>query len=240
MHKHAICNSVAFVGFLLVVGTSSVHGRIPWGKLGSFCNNDTSRGDPNLIPIEQGPPRLIRTIENGALYQVGAGEDQSWLVHVWGMTGYDYGVAYGTLLSEQVQKFMPQVYQYLEQQIIDNLEQLKLPKWLKEVVVDKGMTFALDALNALAEPHMEKEIYQELRGIADATKVDYKLLVRLHLFGELTRGKQVFDASASIRFVRVQLSAHCSDFGARRHWVARRSRCALWTGTPMAVCKTFR
>ena len=217
---------VTFVCLLLVAGTSVVHGRIPFGKLGSFCNNDTSRGDRNLLPIEQGPPRLIRTIENGALYQVGVGEDQSWLVHVWGMTGYDYGVAYGTLLSEQVQQFMPKVYQYLEQQIIDNLDRIKLPTWLKEIVVDKGMTFALDALNALAEPHMEKEIYEEIRGIADATKVDYKLLVRLHLFGELTRGNLIFDASVSIRFVRVQLSVHSSDSGARQHWAARRSRCA--------------
>ncbi|CAF4225590.1 unnamed protein product, partial [Rotaria sordida] len=40
-----------------------------------------------MLPIADDPPRLIRTVPNGLLYQVGVGEDQSWLVHVWGMNG---------------------------------------------------------------------------------------------------------------------------------------------------------
>ena len=154
-----------------------------------------------MLPIESGSPRLIRTIKNGALYQVGVGEDQSWLAHVWGETGYDYGYAYGTLLSEQINKFMPMVYRHLEQEIIDNLDNIKLPKWLKEVVVDKGLGVALDLQDALAEPFMEKEIYQEIHGMADATKMDYKLLRRLHMFGELTRGKETNDVSTSMRLM---------------------------------------
>jgi hypothetical protein len=189
------------VVLLLVVRTSLVESRITPKNIGSFCVNDTSRGDPNMLPIESGPPRLIRTIKNGALYQVGVGEDQSWLAHVWGETGYDYGYAYGTLLSEQINKFMPMVYRHLEQEIIDNLDNIKLPKWLKEVVVDKGLGVALDLQDALAEPYMEKEIYQEIHGMADATKMDYKLLRRLHMFGELTRGKRPNEASTYLHLM---------------------------------------
>ncbi|CAF4319383.1 unnamed protein product, partial [Rotaria sordida] len=67
-----------------------------------------------MLPIADDPPRLIRTVPNGLLYQVGVGEDQSWLVHVWGMNGYDYGFAYGTLLSEQIIQFFPKLYAYPE------------------------------------------------------------------------------------------------------------------------------
>ncbi|CAF4971758.1 unnamed protein product [Rotaria sp. Silwood1] len=154
----------------------------------SFCVNDTSRGDPNMLPIADGPPRLIRTVPNGLLYQVGVDEDQSWLVHVWGMNGYDYGFAYGTLLSEQIIQFFPKAYAYLEKEIIDHLEFLKLPKWVKQLIADEGLAFALDMQNSLAQVYVDPEIYRELHGIADATKIDYDLLLRLHMFGELTRG----------------------------------------------------
>ncbi|CAF1325629.1 unnamed protein product [Rotaria sp. Silwood1] len=154
----------------------------------SFCVNDTSRGDPNMLPIADGPPRLIRTVPNGLLYQVGVDEDQSWLVHVWGMNGYEYGFAYGTLLSEQIIQFFPKAYAYLEKDIIDHLESLKLPKWVKQLIADEGLAFALDMQNSLAQVYVDPEIYRELHGIADATKIDYDLLLRLHMFGELTRG----------------------------------------------------
>ncbi|CAF4856799.1 unnamed protein product, partial [Rotaria sp. Silwood1] len=103
------------------------------------------------------------------------------------MNGYDYGFAYGTLLSEQIIHFFPKLYAYLEQEIIDHLEHLKLPKWLKQLIADEGLAFALDMLNLLAQPYVDPEIYRELRGIADATKIDYDLLLRLHMFCELTR-----------------------------------------------------
>ena len=193
-----IDNCYLVIVVLLVARSCLVESRFMQKNIGSFCVNDTSRGNPNMLPIESGPPRLIRTIKNGALYQVGVGEDQSWLAHVWGETGYDYGYAYGTLLSEQINKFMPMVYRHLEQEIIDNLDNIKLPKWLKEVVVDKGLGVALDLQNALAEPYMEKEIYQEIHGMADAAKMDYILLRRLHMFGELTRGKRTQKGSVYI------------------------------------------
>ena len=176
------------VNILLVVETSFALNRFSLENLGSFCVNDTPHGTPNMFPIESSPPRLIRTIENGSLYQVGSGEDQSWLVHVWGSSGYDYGFAYGTLLSEQINQLLPHAYAYLEQEIIDNIDNIKLPKWFKALVVDNGLAFALDVQNTLVHSYMEEDIYNELRGISDAAKIDYTLLVRLHMFEELFRG----------------------------------------------------
>jgi len=176
------------VNILLFVETSFALNRFSFENLGSFCKNDTPYGTPNMFPIESGPPRLIRTSQNGSLYQVGAGEDQSWLIHVWGSSGYDYGYAYGTLLNEQINQLLPNAYAYLEQEIIDNIDNIKLPKWFKALVVDNGLAFALDVQNTLVHSYMEEEIYNELRGIADGAKIDYTLLGHLHMFEELFRG----------------------------------------------------
>jgi hypothetical protein len=80
-------------------------------------------------------------------------------------------------------------YAYFEQEILDRAAQLKVPQWLKELIVSKGLSFALDVQNTLAKRYMEKEIYAEMCSISDASKIDFKLLVRMHMFGELMRGK---------------------------------------------------
>jgi len=185
---------LVFLCLALVVETSVGSNGFSFKNLGSFCKNDTPNGPPNTLPIEKGPPRLIRNVENGSLYQIGVGDDQTWLVHVWGMNGYDYGFAYGTLLAEQINKLLPNAYEYFEKEILDSVENLKLPEWFKKLVVDEGLGVALDLQNSFVHNYMDPEIYNELHGISDGAKIDYKLLVRLHMFGELTR-------------------AHCSYYG---------------------------
>lgn len=91
-----------FVGLFVAVQTSCAHRTSSRKDIGAFCTNDTARGDPNLIPSEGGSPKLVRTVENGSLYSIRAGEDQLWLVHVWGNSGYDYGFTYGTLLKAKI------------------------------------------------------------------------------------------------------------------------------------------
>ncbi|CAF3637461.1 unnamed protein product [Rotaria sordida] len=177
------------IGVLFLVGTSFNHEINSRKNVGAFCANDTSQGDPNLNPIDDSPPELIRTVENGSLYTIGTGEDQFWLVHVWGNSGYDYGFAYGTLLKEQIRQMQPIAWAHFEQKIIDELDKLKLPKWFEDIVASKGLAFALDFQNTLVEAYIDKEIYQEMRGIADAANVDYVAIRRLHMLGEITRGR---------------------------------------------------
>jgi hypothetical protein len=176
-------------GLVLVIQISSSHKTGSIKNVGAFCANDTSHGDPNLIPIDQSEARLISKVENGTLFQIGAGEDQVWLIHVYGNTGYDFGYAYGTLLRDQIHKVLPRAWAHFEQQIIDSLKDLHLPKWFEDLIADKGLSFALDVQNDLVRQYMDEEIYNELRGISDAAQMDYKTVVRLHMLGEITRGK---------------------------------------------------
>jgi len=176
-------------GLVLVIQISSSHKTGSIKNVGAFCANDTSHGDPNLIPIDQSEARLISKVENGTLFQIGAGEDQVWLIHVYGNTGYDFGYAYGTLLRDQIHKVLPRAWAHFEQQIIDSLKDLHLPQWFEDLIADKGLSFALDVQNDLVRQYMDEEIYNELRGMSDAAQIDYKIVVRLHMLGEITRGK---------------------------------------------------
>ena len=179
---------LVLIELLIFAQTSYGYGEDYLTNLGAFCSNDSSLGDPNLNPVDDSAPKLVRTVENGTLYTVGTGEDQFWLVHVWGDSGYDYGYAYGTLLKEQIAALSPLAWAHFEQRVMNELDKLKLPKWFEEIIADKGLAFALDFQNTLVEAYMDGEIYAEMHGIADAANVDYVAVRRLHMIGELTRG----------------------------------------------------
>lgn len=178
------------IALLVLIQSIAAHKTLSIKNVGAFCANDTSHGQPNLIPIDDSPARFVGKVENGTLYQIGAGEDQIWLIHVYGHSGYDYGYAYGTLLREQINKVLPRAWAHFEQQIIESIEFLKLPKWFMDLVADKGLAFALDFQNALVERYIDKEIYAEMRGISDAAQIDYATVRRLHMLGEITRGRE--------------------------------------------------
>lgn len=178
----------ALLGLSILVQSGHTENVHSLKNLGAFCSNDSSLGAPNLNPIDDSPAMLIRTIENGSLYTIGTGDDRLWLVHVWGEGGYDYGFAYGTLLKEQIIQLLPRAWAHFEQRVIDELDQLKLPQWFVNLVATKGLAVALDFQNALVETYVDKEIYQEMRGIADAANVNYESIRRLHMLGEITRG----------------------------------------------------
>lgn len=182
------CFSVLILLFCFGLGhTHKTHSR---KNVGAFCANDTSHGVPNLIPIDDSPARLVDRVENGTLYQIGSGEDQVWLIHVYGDSGYDYGFAYGTLLKDQIHKVLPRAWAHFEQEILDALKDLKLPKWFEDLVADQGLSVALDFQNALVEGYIDQEIYAEMRGLSDAAQIDYATVRRLHMLGEITRGEK--------------------------------------------------
>jgi len=186
---HQIRLSYVLFGLFLVIQTTFSHKTGTLKNVGAFCANDTALGEPNLIPIDESQARLINKVENGTLYQIGSGEDQVWLIHVYGNTGYDFGYAYGTLLRDQIHKMVPRAWAHFEQEILDSLKDLKLPLWFEKLVADEGLPIALDVQNDLVKEYLDEEIYNEMRGIADAAQMDYKTLVRLHMLGEITRGR---------------------------------------------------
>ena len=91
---------------------------------------------PNTTPIDRTPLKLLRQVPNGKLYLAGSGEDTIYVVHVYGRQGppsflpslnsprfsttgdpYDWGVAEGLLLKNEINYVLPNFLIHLEQTI---------------------------------------------------------------------------------------------------------------------------
>jgi isopenicillin-N N-acyltransferase-like protein len=88
---------------------------------------------------------------------------------------------------------MTSLWNYIEKQIKVKLD--KIPKQFRKLVADKSIGAVLDLTYYITRPFTNNKYYQEMKGIADASGVDFKTLRRIHLIGEVKKG-------------------HCSMFGA--------------------------
>jgi len=158
------------------------------------CHGQATLGPPNLYPIVDGitHSQLVRTVPNGKAYVVTLPHNNSAeasnisLIHVWG-TAYQMGYAHGQMMGESVREVATKVWTYLEQEVAKDLPGY-LPEWLRELISDVGLTLALDLTYEATYAWTGSYFYDELRGIADASKADYTTLLRIHMLAGLTQG----------------------------------------------------
>lgn len=124
---------------------------------------------------------LVRTVPNGKLYALG--DDDVSLVHVWGEP-YDWGLAHGTLLKEELNKFFPDVMKYLEVQLIEKAANNSALAWIAKV----GLDAALDLSYEATKRYTPDYAMEEIRGLADGCDRDVNEIRRVMWLGELTRG----------------------------------------------------
>jgi len=152
----------------------------------AYCSGKPSpNAQPNMMPILTGVPVLLNTTANGKLYMIGTGDDAVPLLHVWG-TPYQMGFAQGTLMRAQLNQFFPTLLKYLIEEVAQALS--KLPTWLGDFVAKYGIEVALQLFVDMTRPYSGEYFYDELQGIADASGIDVKLLQRVHMIGEITKG----------------------------------------------------
>ena len=154
-------------------------------------NNFT--GPENTIPVDLSNPVYVRSVQNGDLYTVGANEnDRVHLLHVYGSTGYEFGFAAGQLLGPEMNSTLQTAYDYFGSQIMQAakgiIDKYHIPPAIADMIVDKGLDFVLDWQAAEAKPFMDPSIFDEMRGMAAAAGIDYKMILRVHMIGEVTRG----------------------------------------------------
>lgn len=85
-------------------------------------------------------------------------------------------------------EFIDNTWQYFEEQIDGVLPQF-FPKWLQDMIANAGLDIALDLTELATMEYTDPKIFDELKGIADGSGVDYKRLVRVHMIAGLTQGK---------------------------------------------------
>lgn len=82
---------------------------------------------------------------------------------------------------------IPEVWNYLKTEFEGALPK-KVPAFLRQPLSGIVTGAALDLTYAITRAYTNKKYYEEMRGIADASGVPLKLIRRIHMIGELTKG----------------------------------------------------
>lgn len=168
---------VAFVSLLQFSEAAECHGK------------PSPTAKPNNNPIYVDPPSFVKSVPNGKLFTVGIGEDEINIVHVWG-TPYEMGYAQGELMKDVASTFIDDVWTYLEEEAIEAINSTVpgFRQWFLEDIANWGLDVALDLEIDVTRKYTGQYFFDELKGLADASGVDYKKLERVQLLGELTKG----------------------------------------------------
>jgi len=89
-------------------------------------------GQPNVLPVWDGEPKLVATNKNGLKYVIDAVDPPLNLVHVYG-TPYEMGFARGTLMKEEITQLIPDVFAYFKAEIDQYI--FFLPKSWQEAII---------------------------------------------------------------------------------------------------------
>ena len=100
------------------------------------------------------------------------------------------GLAQGELLKEQIAKFMTGTFDYLLSQV--DLPGVILPPDLAELLLLKGMDAVLDQYAAFTDPFTPQSNFDEMKGLADGSGVDFDTIHRLNLFPEISKASCSF------------------------------------------------
>jgi len=173
-------------------------------SFGAYCSGKpNSNALPNSFGSVAAEPQLIGATDNGKLYTVGPDDQQFYLVHIYG-DPYQMGYAHGTLLRPQIQAFVTEVWQY----ILDEIPLHEIYPELANFTVEEALQLQADA----TRPYTPDYWFEEIRGLADATGLDYDSILRIHMLPELTKGScSMFgawgNATASLQGKLLQLRA---------------------------------
>jgi hypothetical protein len=165
-----------------------------WFQLANsaYCHGNPEAGErTNDFPIVDEPLTFVRSVKNAMLFEAGPANARFPVVHVWG-TPYEMGFAQGTLMKKDIVSFVTKTWDYLISEIVQELNGDRMPEWLKEMIISKGMDRALDWTRRTTEAYTPQAYFDEVQGLADATGLDYDLLYRLQMFPELTKAQCSF------------------------------------------------
>merc|ERR1712131_366819 len=153
--------------------------------LGAFCHGGPKPDAPqNEMPILDSPPVFDREIKNAKLYWSDSGNNKISIVHVWG-TPYEMGFAQGRILKDRLTQFMTGLWDYMIDEITHEINGLNpdLPPEFVEDVANNGLEWALDKTVNITAPFTGEYFDQELRGMSDASGLEFAMMQRIHMLG---------------------------------------------------------
>jgi len=146
---------------------------------------------PNTNPIYTLAPTFVTSVPNAQLWTVGEGQNTVPIVHLWG-TPYEKGYAHGLLMKDRASTFISAVWAYLELQVeqaVNGSDPGVFSNATLELIANYGLDGALDITSDLTVASTGQYFFDQMRGMSDSSGVDYDTLRRVHMIGELTRGR---------------------------------------------------
>lgn len=121
----------------------------------------TKRTDDRIIKAEF---KELAMLEHGKLEMTGQGDDQIRVLTLWG-TPYEMGIAFGTLLKNEIAEHVPQLIQTMTQKAGVSIEYL-------------------DQVFEQVKPYIANYFIEEMQGIADGSGLNFQDVIRANLIGE--------------------------------------------------------
>ncbi len=142
----------------------------------AYCSGKPDPGErTNDFPIIDEELTFVKSVKNAMLFEGGPANARFPVVHVWG-TPYEVGFAQGTLRKKEIAEFVGKVWGYLLSEGVQSLSDDRLPEWLKVMILNKGFKRALEWTRRTTEAFTPQAYVDEIRGLADATGIDYDTL----------------------------------------------------------------
>jgi len=139
-------------------------------------------GKLNTLPINENDLVFVKSVPNGKLYQTKNIDPPINVIHVYG-TPYEMGYAHGSVVKPYVSELMKEVLVYLEKQVDEAIH--FLPEWLRNVIEVEGVEAALELTYVATRSYTKDYFFEEMRGIADGSGMDYQTVINLHMLPEL-------------------------------------------------------
>ncbi|CAM9298062.1 unnamed protein product [Ectocarpus fasciculatus] len=157
----------------------------------AYCNGAPDEGTRTSdLAIFDEEPTFVRSVKNAALYEAGPANARFPIVHVYG-DAYEVGYTQGLLQKDYLKEFISTTYQYFVDLALEEMGDA-MPKIFQEMIILGGLNAALDWAAEVTAPYTPQEFYDELRGLSDASGIDYQVLLRLNLYPELTKAQCSF------------------------------------------------
>jgi isopenicillin-N N-acyltransferase-like protein len=157
----------------------------------AYCGGSPDAGErTSQYPIFDEAPTFVRQVKNGMLFEAGPANARFPVVHLWG-NAYEVGYAQGQLMKDEVTNFVRKTNTYLIEEIVSSLGD-HFPDAAKALVIEIGMEKALAKTAEWTAPFTSQPFYDEVRGLADATGLNYDMLYNLQMFPELTKAQCSF------------------------------------------------
>lgn len=181
---------------------------------GAYCNMQSNEtGPPNLFPIRDTKATLTHlrsfvgkdlvTQGAGDLFQAGdktdaaSGGAYTYVLHLYTTpgtnSGYGWGYAAGKLLASEIDATLNGAWSYFRDEIANEINgtatKYNIPPAIVNWIAEIGLEAALDSQFNDDKPFIADSFINEMQGLADATGLDFLMIRRIHMIGELTRGR---------------------------------------------------